>query len=203
MANPYFRFKQFTVYHDKCAMKVTTDACLFGAWCAEKLAHTTGSRILDIGTGTGLLALMIAQQNDTLVEAVEIDSLAATQAKNNVLNTPWKDRIHIHNQDVRTFLSNPFDVIIANPPFYEQELRGPDFQKNVAHHSESLSFKDLLASVDRLLTPDGKCYLLLPYKRKIELHRLIENTFFVQDSLLVKQSVRHESFRWMVFNGRQ
>src|SRR4051812_47572749 len=102
MPNSYFKFKQFTVYHDRCAMKVTTDACFFGAWAAKELLESTNiaTNLLDIGTGTGLLSLMIAQKNDLLIDAVEIDKEAAEQAKENISSSPWKKNIHIFNQDI-------------------------------------------------------------------------------------------------------
>ena len=124
MANPYFSFKQFTVRHDRCAMKVTTDSCLFGAWMARELQQLSGIQdIWDIGTGSGLLSLMVAQKNNVVIDAIEIDPAAAAQASENSSASPWSENIRIIHEDVRT--ADPgkkYDVIISNPPFYEREL---------------------------------------------------------------------------------
>src|SRR5882724_8546870 len=123
MANTYFQFKQFTIHQDRCAMKVTTDACLFGAWATvgiRKLAPEAKT-ILDIGSGTGLLSLMIAQQCDVLIDAVEIDKAAAAQAKENSTASPWKEKIMVIEGDIRYMARYPinrYDIVICNPPFY-------------------------------------------------------------------------------------
>src|SRR5215213_7485932 len=100
MPNSFFKFKQFTVHHDRCAMKVTTDACVFGAWSAEEIRHLDPKQILDIGVGSGLLSLMIAQKNEAAIDAVEIDKEAAEQARENIQASPWKDHIHVTNENV-------------------------------------------------------------------------------------------------------
>src|SRR6188472_471230 len=107
MPNPYFQFKQFTIYHERCAMKVTTDACLFGSWCAEEIKKDTGEterkNLLEIGAGSGLLSLMIAQKNNCRIEAIEIDDDAAQQAKENIRSSPWIEQIILHHNDVLDF----------------------------------------------------------------------------------------------------
>ncbi|MPR32443.1 tRNA1(Val) (adenine(37)-N6)-methyltransferase [Salmonirosea aquatica] len=158
--NSYFRFKQFTVQQDRCAMKVCTDACVFGAW-----AEVSGAgRILDIGTGTGLLSLMAAQRNhEVQVDAVEIDSEAAAQARENVQGTPFAERIQVHQSPIQDF--DPvyrFDTILVNPPFFQSDLRSPDARINQAHHAESLTFSELLTAVARLLEVGGTWHVLLP-----------------------------------------
>ncbi|MDP4263910.1 MAG: methyltransferase, partial [Bacteroidota bacterium] len=137
MANNYFQFKQFIIHQDRCAMKVTTDACLFGAWAAKRIRNS-GDRtlnMLDIGTGTGLLSLMIAQQCDALIDAIEIDKVAAGQAEENVTSSPWKEKIRITQGDIKYFAkssSSRYDIVICNPPFYENELVSPSHEKNIA-----------------------------------------------------------------------
>ena len=130
-------------------MKVTTDACLFGAWVAEEINNEELkiNNCLDIGAGTGLLSLMIAQKNqETGITGVEIDEDAGKQAKENINASPWKARIDILEGDVKNHdFPEKFDLIISNPPFYENEIRSATDSKNVAHHSENLSLKELLA----------------------------------------------------------
>jgi tRNA1Val (adenine37-N6)-methyltransferase len=205
MANSWFQFKQFTIHQDHCAMKVTTDACLFGAWVAGQLApdsYRDGSKqpavmhILDIGTGTGLLSLMIAQQCSTTIDAIEIDAAAAEQAKANMDASPWKERLCVIQGDAKEILATStkqYDVIISNPPFYENELQSGNEQKNTAHHSTELSLDDLVSMIDT------DFYLLLPYKRYKEIDRLFNQTdLFITQKVLVRQSVNHDYFRIML-----
>src|SRR6185369_1848613 len=121
MSNSYFQFKQFTIHQDRCAMKVTTDACLFGAWVAEKVKSQKSKikNLLDIGTGTGLLSLMYSQKNSNCtIDAIEINEEAYEQAKENVAASPFAEQVHVMKGDVRTFLlDKKYDLIISNPPF--------------------------------------------------------------------------------------
>lgn len=203
MSNSYFRFKQFTIQQDKAAMKVTTDSCLFGAWVAKKMAEHTGTSIqlLDIGTGTGLLSLMLAQKNTgCTIDAIEIDRNAYEQALENVMNSPWKEKIHVLHADIKLFEPRKkYDIIISNPPFYEKELKAEDENKNIAHHNAGLSFSDLFEVIKRQLSPEGYFYLLLPYKRNEEVRKLVfEHRFELSQLVLVRQSVNHGYFRIML-----
>ena len=184
-------------------MKVTTDACLFGAWVAEE-ARSRESGVgssLDIGTGTGLLALMLAQKNsETNILAIEIDKEAAAQAANNIDSSLWKDHVDILEADVKD-LSFPekFDLIISNPPFYEKELRSDTDKKNIAHHSENLTLKELLVIIKDHLTKTGSFFLLLPYKRNEEIKKLFkDHDLNISKILFVRQSVKHDYFRIML-----
>ena len=154
-----FRFKQFTIRQDQTAMKVCTDACVLGA-----VADVAGKSILDIGTGTGLLALMATQRNPTArVDAIEIDKLAFEQAVENVAESPFADRIRLWHGPVQGYQSaKPYDRILTNPPFFVNSLRSPDAAANRAHHADDLSFADLIAAVVRLLVPGGQWWVLLP-----------------------------------------
>ena len=161
MSNPYFQFKQFTVWHDKCAMKVGTDGVLLGAWASVGNAH----RILDIGTGTGLVALMLAQRSlpDANIVALEIDEAAAGQARENVARSSWKERIEVVQVDFKKYQSSAkFDVIVSNPPYFIDSLGCPDQQRNSARHNDSLTYEDLLAGVAGLLAEDGTFTIVIP-----------------------------------------
>jgi tRNA1Val (adenine37-N6)-methyltransferase len=181
-------------------MKVTTDACLFGAWVAEEVRSQesgVGSS-LDIGPGTGLLSLMLAQKNPEVeIIGIEIDEDAQKQAKENINASPWKDRIDVLEGDVKdhTF-SEKFDIIISNPPFYEKELRSKTDRKNIAHHSENLTLKELLNIIKGNLNPDGNFFLLLPYKRNEEIKKLLkDHQLHVSKMIFASQSIKHEYFR--------
>ena len=160
MANPYFQFKQFTVWHDRCAMKVGTDAVLLGAWVRVDGAL----RMLDIGCGCGLIALMAAQRNSGAeVVAVEIDAEAAEQAQENVAKSPWAERIEVVRADVCTFQSaEKFDVIFSNPPYFVNALKCPDKQRNTARHTDTLDFDTLMRCAASLLSADGEFSVVVP-----------------------------------------
>lgn len=161
MSNPYFQFKQFTVWHDKCAMKVGTDGVLLGAWASVRNAH----KILDVGTGTGLVVLMLAQRSlpDADIVALEIDKAAAGQAGENVARSPWKERIEVVQADFRNYQSSDkFDVIVSNPPYFVDSLECPDQQRNAARHNDSLTYEELLEGVAGLLAEDGAFTIVIP-----------------------------------------
>ena len=186
-------------------MKVTTDACLFGAWVAEEVRSQewgVGSqRSLDIGIGTGLLSLMLAQKNqDALIVGVEIDENAEKQAKENINASEWKDRIEVLEGDVKDYnFPEKFDLIISNPPFYEKEIRSATDSKNVAHHSENLMLKELLVIIKNNLSMTGSFFLLIPYKRNEEIKELFkDHELNVSKILFVRQSVKHDYFRIML-----
>lgn len=204
MPNNYFAFKQFTVQQDRCAMKVTTDACLFGAWCCRQLqAITNITQVLDIGTGTGLLALMVAQNLDTKIDAVEIDSDAAAQGEENIVASPWAANVQVTHADIKSWQASvKYNCILANPPFYQNELKGPNPQKNKAHHDSSLKLNELLYSVDKFLAEDGRFYLMLPAKREAELMNRITPLFYLHQKVLIKQTPLHTPFRLFVEGGK-
>jgi len=171
MSNTYFEFKQFRIEQDRCAMKVSTDACLFGAWVAEQIRQDPVMRTsaLDIGGGTGLLSLMLAQALPEIrLTCLEINKDVAEQAAENIMKSSWSDRICVVNGDIKEADDrNLYEIIVSNPPFYEQDLASPDTNKNQAHHDTSLNMEQLLECIARLLTKSGAFFLLLP-ARKIE-----------------------------------
>ncbi len=184
-------------------MKVTTDGCLFGAWVAERIKNEKLiiNNSLDIGTGTGLLSLMLAQENYNLaIDTIEIDKEAAEQATENVASSPWKERVKVHHSNAKKFQSTKsYDLIISNPPFYENELKSGKSQKDTAHHGEELLLKDLLVIIKNKLKPDGLFCLLLPYKRNAEAKILLnEAGLHITQITFVRQSTRHDFFRIMI-----
>jgi len=202
MANTFFSFKQFTVQQSNCAMKVCTDACLFGAWTAQQIhLHLPSPRqVLDIGTGTGLLSLMLAQQIPTPITAVEIDEAAATQAKDNFSHSPWPHQLQIQVANIISFTSpTPFDWIVSNPPFYENDLPSVQPNRNTALHSSQLTLQQLLQAIHRLLSPEGFATLLLPYHRFNYFQELAANvSLHIHAHTQVHQTTRHGAFRSMV-----
>jgi tRNA1Val (adenine37-N6)-methyltransferase len=202
MPNPYFQFKKFTVYHDRCAMKVTTDSCLFGAWAAKEISKEESKikDVLDIGTGAALLSLMIVQKNEVEIDAVEIDDDASQQAKENVETSPWKNKIRIFNEDILSFQPDKkYDCIISNPPFYQNELVSEAQKKNIAHHSEQLTIIDVLKIIREDLKEDGAFFLMYPFKRAREIEQLlVEYELHILSSMILHQSVKHSPFRVIV-----
>lgn len=172
MGNPFFKFKKFTVYHDCCAMKVGTDGVLLGAW--TDVSHS--NRILDIGTGTGLIALMLAQRcPDAIVTAIDIDKDAVIQATENVRNSPWSQQIMPIQMDVCSYTPDVlFDTIVSNPPYFVDSLKCPDGQRSLARHADTLDAKRLLAKVSELLTLEGRFSIVLPADQSETLVQIAE-----------------------------
>lgn len=157
MANDYFRFKQFTVHQGLCAMKVGTDGTLLGAWARG------GKRILDVGTGTGLIALMMAQRfAEADVTGIDIDEGAVRQAQENVAASPFAQRISIGQRDV-VAMEGCFDAIVCNPPFFVDALQCPDEQRTLARHAASLTYRQLMLSAWRLLDEEGELSVIIPF----------------------------------------
>jgi len=203
VSNSYFRFKKFIIHQDRCAMKVTTDGCLFGAWIAIQAGSKKHSlhTVLDIGTGTGLLSLMYAQKNpDAIIDAIEIDEAAAEQARENVEAFPMKNQVHVYCADARSFsFPHKYDLIISNPPFYEKNLVSPTARKNIAHHHEGLLISELLMVIRQHLNPGGIFCLLLPFQRNEEINKLFAgNDLSILQMVFVQQSTLHGYFRIMV-----
>lgn len=157
----HFRFQRFTVRQERATLKVCTDATLFGAMTPVR----GGERVLDIGTGTGLLALMAAQLGASHVTAVEIDPAACREAAANFDASPWRGQLDAVPAAVQGFAQNTeerFDLIISNPPFFENHSKSASSPRNLARHTDRLSYTELIEAVDRLLAPEGLLYLLLP-----------------------------------------
>lgn len=163
MSSQEFVFKQFKIHQDKCAMKVGTDAVLLGAW----VNATTSKYILDIGTGTGIIALMLAQKSTAMIDAIDIDTNACQQATENIADCKWKDRIHIHQISIQQYASEcdrKYDLIVSNPPYFVDSSKASEESRTNARHTDQLPFEDLLNGVLKLLSPNGKFYVILPTK---------------------------------------
>lgn len=185
-------------------MKVCTDACLFGAWVAREVKNA--GRMLDIGSGTGLLSLMYAQEHPaTIIDAIEIDSQAAEQARANSDASPWKNRIAVHATPLQQF--NPtykYDLLISNPPFFEQDLRSSIPERNNAMHDTSLTLEELSQIAPEHLLPEGFFTVLLPYHRSDYFIMLMSKQgWYLNKRLLVKQSLQHDYFRSIMLFAKQ
>lgn len=205
MPNTRFSFKQFSVDQDKCAMKVCTDACLFGASAALDLSPDIHS-ILDIGSGTGLLSLMLAQKSTALIESVEIDEDAAAQSFENFKASPWHDRLKVNRTGISQFEPGKyFDFIISNPPFFEGDLKASGEAANRARHDTSLTLKELLSQINRLLNKEyGTAAVLMPAHREASCCQIAsEENLFVEKIIRVRQTPSHEPFRSMIWLGRK
>ena len=178
MSNNYFQFKRFVVRQERCAMKVGTDGTLLGAWARG------GQRVLDIGTGTGLIALMMAQRcPEALVTAVDIDADAVRQARENVAKSSFAERITVVEGDINTLtipnsgnhishlspLIYHFDAIVCNPPYFNDSLTCPDEQRTTARHTTTLTYRELMAAVARFLSDDGEFSVVIPFDCKARL----------------------------------
>ena len=162
MANPYFRFKQFTVYHDRCAMKVGTDGVLLGAWC--DVANC--KEAVDAGTGSGLIALMLAQRCSANITGVEIDSPAAMQAAENVKLSPFAESVTIMHASFIEFAkeaTGKYDLIVSNPPDFIAALKPDNAARSLARHTGEMDYESLIESSCRLLSLSGRLALILPY----------------------------------------
>lgn len=197
MPEDFFRFKEFTVWQDGCAMKVTTEACLFGAWLASQARDP--SRILDIGAGTGLLMLMTAQAFTCPIDGVEIDPSAAAQARKNLSDSPWAERCTIYNEDIADFQSpEKYDLLVSNPPFHAGSLKSADARVNLARHDDALPLKELVAAANRLTTSDGSMAVWLPCKKASELEgAAVKEGWNVGRRLHVSRKRGEETFRTM------
>ncbi len=211
MPNDFFSFKKFTIYQDRCAMKVGTDGVLLGV-LAPVLASNdefVGS-ILDIGTGTGLVAIMLAQRTEgkAKVSAVEIDSDAAEQARENASETPWQ--LDVYNNSIQDFVlecQEKFDLIVSNPPYFINSLKAPDKNRNTARHTDELSFEDLVDSAEKLLAENGRFTVIIPYSSENDFIKIADSRkMFAKSVVRVVPKVGKEAkrsvitFCWQVEN---
>lgn len=190
-----FRFKSFEIHQEHTPMKVCTDACIFGAYIDPE----NHRNLLDIGTGTGLLSLMLAQRSSLDITAVEIDEMACVDAGRNFGDSIFKDRISLVNQSVQDFSASSerkFGVIISNPPFFQNDLKSPKKGKNTAHHDTHLNFDDLISCAAKLLSPDGVMWILLPPEEtKTFTAKARDCSLYLQTKLEVRHHAGKTPFR--------
>ncbi len=162
-----FQFKQFSIQQDRCAMKVGTDAVLLGAWCP---IENNPISILDIGAGTGILALMLAQRsNAKQIDALEIDEEAYEQCVENFENSPWSDRLFCFHAGLDEFVDEPedeYDIVLSNPPFYAEDYKTENSQRDLARFQDALPFEELIEAADLLLSENGIFAAILPFKEE-------------------------------------
>lgn len=203
----YFQFKKFRIRQEGCSMKVCTDSCLFGAWAAAltEAMSVQPETILDIGTGTGLLSLMLVQKCTVQIDAVEIDLTSYTRAAENFTASPWAEHLQVFHADVKEWKApHKYDFIISNPPFYQNDLVPKDNGKSVAKHSSMLRLDDLLPKVNHLLTDNGSFAVLLPWSatKRFE-NAAAVNSLFAKEKMEVKQTPFHRYFRTMLLLQNQ
>lgn len=184
-------------------MKVTLDACLFGAIVAAHGKTKSCNRALDIGTGTGLLALMMAQSGIAYIDAVEVDAGAAQEATANIEDSRYREQVHVCNTGIEQFSpSHEYDLIISNPPFFSNSLKGPQSQRNQARHNDSLPFDTLCQRMRNMLAPSGEIWLLLPVD---EMERLLSVAqqcgLFAQRQWQIHSTVTSAPYRTVVCLG--
>lgn len=188
MPKDIFRFKQFCIRHDRCAMKVGTDGVLLGAW-----GSVEGSRILDIGTGTGLIALMAAQRNpEATVLGIDIDEAAVEQARENIAESPFKERVDCELHDVLSFnTDNCFDAILCNPPFFTEDTLPEDKGRALARNNKNLPFHLLIPKVASLLTSEGTFSTIVPFQRVMDIVGLcLANSLYLSRRCVVYTTIR-------------
>ena len=162
-----FSFKKFTVQQDKCAMKIGTDSVLLGAWCP---IDNNPFSVLDIGAGTGILSLMLAQRSSAeQIDAIEIDENAHEQCVGNFENSPWSDRLFCFHAGLDEFVEEPedeYDIIISNPPYYSENYKTDNSQRDLARFQDALPFEDLVEAADLLLSENGIFVVIIPFKEE-------------------------------------
>jgi tRNA1Val (adenine37-N6)-methyltransferase len=162
-----FTFKQFSVNQDRCAMKIGTDGVLLGAWCP---IDNNPFSVLDIGAGTGILSLMLAQRsNAEQIDSLEIDEEAYEQCVENFESSPWSDRLFCFHAGLDEFVDEPedeYDIIISNPPFYSEDFKTENSQRDLARFQDALPFEDLIEAADLLLSENGIFAVIIPYKEE-------------------------------------
>jgi tRNA1Val (adenine37-N6)-methyltransferase len=202
MPNAYFQFKQFRVEQANCAMKISTDACIFGSY----LPVNQATNIIDIGTGTGLLALMVAQRSDACIDAIEIEAGAVQEATKNCQASAWADRIKVYHSSIQQFAAEKqakggvlYDMVICNPPFFDKATLPPSKAQQLAHHTVALSFQDLWQCAITLLIARGRFAVLLPLPEMDLFEQIgLTKNFIPTETLFIQDSAKKSPHRKVV-----
>jgi tRNA1Val (adenine37-N6)-methyltransferase len=196
-----FAFKKFTIVQDKCAMKIGTDAVLLGSW-----VKTYGVRsVLDIGTGTGVIALMIAQKCGAEIDAIEIDHDSAEQARFNAAQSPWNERVHVQNISLQDFVKihdGKYDLIVSNPPYFVDSLLSSEANRTAARHTVHLTFEELISCAVKLLSKEGKFNVILPVKEGEQFVDIaLKHGLYLRRLMRVRSSPGKADKRWLMQFG--
>ncbi len=202
MSNTYFQFKQFIIHQDKAALKVCTDACVLGAIATRELS--TEKHILDIGTGTGLLSLMLAQVSAAAITGIDIHAPSVEQARQNMLHSPWHERLQVIEANILEYNTPQlYDYIISNPPFFENDLPSQQYEEQLAKHCSKLSLSALTASINRLLSNTGKGAIMIPARREEYVCLLLqEQALPVYKIIRLTHHAARSPFRSILLFGR-
>lgn len=202
MANPYFKFKQFAVHHDRSSLKVGTDAVLLGAWADVADAK----RILDIGTGSGVIALMLAQRSSAQIDAIDIDEESTKQAQENFLDSSWSNRLKAYNISLNDFTATArakYDLVVSNPPYFTDSFKPTDPQRFSARHNDQLPINELAENTAKLLSPTGRFCVILPVKEAgLLTAALRSHGLFPEKELWVYSFTGKEVFRKIILFNR-
>lgn len=181
-----FQFKQFQIKDNNCAMKTGTDAVLIGAWADCNNAK----KILDIGTGSGIIALMLAQKCNALINAIDIDEESIKNTVENIYNSKWPNQIIAQNISLQNFLKNnteSYSHIVCNPPYFNNSLKNPDARKKLVRHTDSLSFDELINGVNTLLDKNGSFFLILPTNESLDfIQKALISSLYCNEKLNIK-----------------
>ena len=193
MPNNYFKFKQFTIFQDNCAMKVGTDGVLLGAWVNTQNCIN----ILDIGTGTGLIALMLAQKSEANIVGIEINKDAFTQAQENISSSKFSSKITLTHSSLQKYISKvKFDLIVSNPPFYQHHLQSDDVARNTARHSQELTYSELIKNSSEILSNNGRFCVIIPTDDKNDFITICDSFgLFLNNMLNIKTTPTKHSKR--------
>lgn len=203
MSNKAFQFKEFNIEQDRCAMKIGTDGVLLGAW--TPLEHQPDS-ILDIGTGTGLIALMLAQRSPALlIDALEIDENAYEQAVENFENSDWSDRLFCYHAAFDEFVEEmqdeeKYELIVSNPPFYSEDFTSENTQRNQARFAEALPFSKLLTGVSKLLSKEGFFSCIIPHREEKKFLQLAQKSGLLPQKITRVRGTRDSGIKRSLFN---